>query len=503
MAITAGTVWEMRTTGGPDHGGGFNPARDAVNGVDYSQQADPQLALTNCTQVGGSTTLTTATAGSFTAAMAGNICYISGEHFTTGWYEIVTFTDQYNVVLDRTATVALTDGHNGTCNVGGAVYIVNGTTMGAFLATFAAGNNLWIKAGTYTITTAAITAGTAGTGTATVVVEGYNATRGDHPTGTSRPLIDMGAYVLTLAIYWNVLYLQFAGTSDPVIIWSSNPYITALGCRFACTSTGASRRAFGQANFSQLIGCELTSIAGTAMQSRGATRMLGCWIHDSVTGILTITGAEDSLQIDGCLFEACSLGIYAFTPDLASVHGCSFVGCGTGIEFSGASIVNTFLNNIFAHCTKGINLSGGTNYKSNLLEYNNWYGNGTDVTNVTKGAHDTATNPTFQGIRSWTDFVVSAGSNVIVTSATGGLSTYFQAGDSIWFDAAADWTSGCYRIVTVDSANQLTLATSPAAVNKTGGIARTIRTAVGVSDCRPTAGEEVLDGYLGLSLGVG
>ena len=73
---------------------------------------------------------------------------------------------------------------------------------------------------------------------------------------------------------------------------------------------------------------------------------------------------------------------------------------------------------------------------------------------------------------------------------------------AVW-PGTAPLASGAYRITAIGSATQMTLASSPAAVNKTGGIARTIRTAVGASDCRPGTASSVLTAGLGLTLGVG
>ena len=56
MALSTGIVWEVRTTGALDNGGGFNPAS---SGVDYSQQNSAELSLTDG-DCDGSTTLTSA-----------------------------------------------------------------------------------------------------------------------------------------------------------------------------------------------------------------------------------------------------------------------------------------------------------------------------------------------------------------------------------------------------------------------------------------------------------
>lgn len=497
-ALPATAVWEFRTTGASDNAGIFDSANPGGAGVDYSQRDTPILTLTDCTMTAGGTTLHSDTGG-FTEAMENNWCHLSGTHFTTGRRKIATYIDTNNVTLCSDATDG-TNGESGTCKVGGGIYEVNGTNLDALMDLVQAGNTLYIKAGTYTITTANIGAGTAGTTTLPVNMIGYYATRGDAPTGANCPLIDMGSYTWPLWYNWTISYLRRTGTATAVFVLDDHGM--ARGCSAQNTSSTSGRKAFQQNNGTvSMIDCEASSLAGIGFSAEGTShRLVGCWAHDCNVGINTYTNAA---IIDRCLIEQCVQSIAATSASGVYMIGNTIVGCGTGVYTSGAAQLWLLLNNIITHNTTGANWAGGTNYGLNIADYNNWYGNGTDVTNLTKGANDTADDPAFAALHSWTDLVVSAGSNVVITSVTGGFDTYYEAGDYIWIDAATDWTSGCYRIVSVDSANQLTLATSPAAVNTTGGIARTIRTAVGVSDCTPGAASDVLTQGLGLSLGVG
>jgi len=490
-ALPATAVWEFRTSGNATNGGIFDPS--AVNaGTDYSQQDAPQLALTDCTMATGGTTLHSDTGG-FTAAMIGNWCHLSGTHFTTGRRKITAVADGNNCTLCSDATDG-TNGSAGTCSVGGAIYEVNGTNLVALLSLFAAGNTLYIKAGTYTITTAAVTAGTSGTAELPICVEGYHTTRGDAPTGDNRPLIDGGAYQITWAVGWKRYHLRGTGTAATVWYETNNAYGLIYNCRITNTST--STRDAVRTHVTKLIACEISAVTGKGVVTATAD-IRYCWIHDCVTGVI----CQSVISVVGCLIEQCVAGIDQVTNGVL-LTGITFAGCGTAVTATTASFA-TVLDNLLAYNTIGANWTSGTNDRRNLLDYNNWYGNGADVSNVTKGSHDTAHDPAFQDLHSWTDIVVSAGSNVVITSVTGGFSTYYQAGDYIWIDAAAGWTSNVYRIVSVDSATQLTLATSPAAVNTTGGIARTIRTAVGVSDCRLGAASDCRGAGLGLTLGTG
>jgi hypothetical protein len=119
MAINASAQWWVRTDGNNANGGGFDSAI-AGAGVNYCDQASPQLSLTDLATSGaGSTTLTSATGG-FTDAMIGNAVRIStGTNFQGGWYFITAYTNTNTVTVDRTPTSG-GSGSVGVGRVGGA-----------------------------------------------------------------------------------------------------------------------------------------------------------------------------------------------------------------------------------------------------------------------------------------------------------------------------------------------------------------------------------------------
>ena len=189
-ALPVTGVIELRATATASNvnGGGFNSAR---GGTDYTLQDAAQLALTDlaATSASGWLTLTSVTGG-FTAAMVGNYIHIaSGTNFTAGWYEVTVVTNGNTVTVDR-ACGATADASAGVGKLGGAMSLNSTLDDELFeigVATNGSGGNkFWIKAGSYTLGEAVATAASGGT-QAPIVVEGYNATRGDVPTGTNRP----------------------------------------------------------------------------------------------------------------------------------------------------------------------------------------------------------------------------------------------------------------------------------------------------------------------------
>src|SRR3954451_13297180 len=93
MAISAGTVWEVRT-GGSDSNGGLFTSGQAGAGTDYSQQDAAQLSLTDVVTDG--TTTVTSAVGGFTAAMIGNGINIAGT-----CYMIATRSSTNTITVDR------------------------------------------------------------------------------------------------------------------------------------------------------------------------------------------------------------------------------------------------------------------------------------------------------------------------------------------------------------------------------------------------------------------
>ncbi|KKK84402.1 hypothetical protein LCGC14_2783680, partial [marine sediment metagenome] len=211
MALGATMVFECRAsaTANNVNGGGYTSG-----GTDYSQQ---DAAVTDFSKTDGtsnaSTTFTSA-AATFTAQAVGNVLHlISGTNGTPGWYEIATYVSANEITLDRNcSTGAMTDG---VFNVGGAMSLnsaVANQTDDDFFEIMLAGHKIWIENGSYTLgVTVSIAAD--GSETSPIVIEGYNATRGDAPTGSTRPTMVGGANNWSwTGDYWDIFNLIITGT---------------------------------------------------------------------------------------------------------------------------------------------------------------------------------------------------------------------------------------------------------------------------------------------------
>lgn len=169
MAISSGVIWEIRTTGAYNNGGGFNPDR---LGVDRSQQDSPHQVYTDLVIDAAIARKITSAANPFTSADAGNILRIdSSAGFTAGWYEIVAVSGSNVAVVDRNAGTLGSTGGGG--RLGGAWGVLQNSVVQLMVP----GNRTYVKFGTYAIT--GILSLVAGTTRGEVKLIGYTNTRGD------------------------------------------------------------------------------------------------------------------------------------------------------------------------------------------------------------------------------------------------------------------------------------------------------------------------------------
>jgi len=400
-ALNANTVFEIRTTGGNDHGGGFVTG---ASGTDYSQQADPQYDITNGDATGVGAVMTTATAA---ANMVGNIGYlVGGTHCTVGWYEILSVVAGVSITLDRNfiSDVGHTDVH---FHIGGA-FLLGGALDDEFTEALVAGNTVYVKTGTYTAAEAVAQA-VDGTALAPITWIGYTAARNDATVGTNRPLFDFTSYNLTFGDYTIAKNIRFTPALTNGICGGF--YGTFINCKFTNSSGTAGRFAFYSLT-SKLISCEFVSTNGIGIYAEGPDAIVNCYVHDSVTGIQS---TSSSVKIIGNVIDTCTTGISytAAAPVSHVVMQNTVYNCPTGIS-GGVCASSSFINNIITACTTGA--SWTTEQKINFWDYNCWNNGAGDVSNVTKGPHDITVDPLLTDPANG-DFTLQAGSPCLDTGA--------------------------------------------------------------------------------------
>jgi hypothetical protein len=407
MAILATAVWEMRASGAVDNGGGYDTGI-ANAGTDYSLQDAAELALTDLACTTGTSTLTSATGG-FTAAMIGNaICIYGGTNFTKGYYFITARADTNTVTLDRTP-VGGTNGTVGTGKVGGAISALK-TANNSLGATLVEGNAVYIKKGTYTSTiSAALTTSAATLAGLSINIVGYNATRTDAPTTTDRPVLQWTGSALTFSAYNFVSNIIFDVTNDGGIAVLGSSGGRFINCKFINSGAATCRATYPQgANFFK---CEFICTNGIGIGTTSGANIISCYVHDSVNGILSGTGA---VTIIGCVVDTCSSAGVDFSGSTGgpSIVSSVITGCGTGVSVGSNS--SRIFNTIVTGCTTGYDAaSSSVNYL--FGDYNVW-NNTSDGANLVKGPHDVTANPLLTNPASG-DFTLQAGSPALNVAA--------------------------------------------------------------------------------------
>jgi parallel beta-helix repeat protein len=423
LALTANTVWEVRTAGSDTNGGAFD-ATIANHGTDYSQQDAANTVGNNISTTdavaAGTTTITSATA-SFTSAIIGNVIYLAGGtgSLAATRVQVTAFTNSTTVTVD--ATVAAGTGI--TMNIGGA--LLSPAIAAAFRVV---GNTVWIKAGTYSVTTASTNVAggcvSDATGGAVVTWEGYNSTRGD--LGTA-PILQAGNAISTFTVF-----AVTSGSTAGSIIRN----ITVDGAGLT-GSQGFSLQRRG--TYYQLTAKNCKNIG---INATGNNVLVKC-VATNVTG-----GAEAILCSQAYFCEAYSNTVPGFAT---SVTGAVFWGClsygnsgSTSDGFQLGSSENSLINcvaynngrdgfrwgsgesNLAINCiAEGTNAASTTGFNATSAAI------GAGVTRINCAAYNNATNvsanitgPAIGNVTGTTTFFVNAGSNNFAlnsTSTGGGL----------------------------------------------------------------------------------
>lgn len=353
-------------------------------GTDYSQQDSAQLSLTDLAMTTATTTLTSVTGG-FTAAMVGNLIQITaGTNFTTGWYEITARSDTNTVTIDRDATTG-SNASSGTGAVGGAMAL----PVDAFFESWTAGNRLFIKAGTYTLT-GDISIGNSGTTTAVMIIEGYNTTRGDAPTGTNRPLIAAAANLWSFNDHWHQHNLR--GTITTTGGFDGDRGTVFANCKVENSSGSANRRAFNlSTSKTAAYDCEAISTNGDGIEVTTDSGMVyGCYAHDSPIGIQLSTG---DCFVSFNIVDTCSTAGIQFPASSDSFATNNNTAYNNGIGIRGGRDFQHMYNNQLI--SNAVGIEHNALREAVEIDYNNYFGNTKDVINTNKGPNATANDPGF------------------------------------------------------------------------------------------------------------
>lgn len=350
MALAAATVWEVRpTVGAATNGGGFVAG---ASGTDYSQQNSKNTVGNNISTtdaVGvGTTTLTSATA-SFTAAIVGNIIYLTGTGVTTGWYQVTAFTNATTITLDRNPGTFT----GATMNIGGAVDHIATAYGAASLA-----NTIYVKgsAGNEVVTSALALVGQNLDPPFNFI--GYGSTRGDGVKATwttstnSINLIVPGASNPNAYQFQNFAFTTTAGTPGTCFNGGLSSYINGVrfyNCSFASFSSAIatffSSGVHFQATGIWFDNCEISGSTGDGAAVGNNTYFFACYIHGNTGNGITanMNGGTD------------------FAGEVIIDRTVLYNNGGKGAVCQGGTTVGAMFVPIITHCAFVSNTSDGLN----------------------------------------------------------------------------------------------------------------------------------------------
>lgn len=365
MAISANSVYEVRSAGNDTNGGGFVTA---ASGSDWSQQdskrtgADVTDISTTDAVANGTTTITSATAN-FATTIIGNIIYLQGGTgaLAATRRQVTARASATSITVD--ATVAAGTGI--TMNIGGAL-----ATPGEASRVSASGMTVWIKAGTYTQTTSTVSTSGGGLSVAGRVY-GYETTRGDFTS--TRPLLQTNGVITSFNMIsinnGNVRGINFDGgnrTTSRGVIGSSQCVV--MDCNFANFLGNGCNNGSGIT-----INCKATGCSSSTAFS--GLVFFNCVAHDNtVTGITLSTGGV----ADRCIADT---NTGATTDGISGGSGATITNCiaynngRNGISVVGQSgVINCIAE---ANTTTGIIISSSS--PDTILSNNATYNNGTSI----------------------------------------------------------------------------------------------------------------------------
>jgi hypothetical protein len=364
MALSANSVFEVRTAGSDTNGGGFVTGS---SGTDFSKQNSKNSSGSNISTTdavaAGTTTITSATAA-FTSAIVGNIIYLAGGtgSLAAGWYQVATFVNATTITVDRTVAT----GTGITMNIGGAFL-----TPGAANAIAISGNIVFILnigadgASVYSVTSATVSvaAGCFG-GTQVVQYQGYTSNR-SLGNIDARPQIQTNVSTATL--------VQTTGATFNNLVFNGNSQTAAKLCSAASDFVGCMFENFNTASSSSPRYYRCAATTNSASPFTGEIYYCEAYANTSTpftsNAFYCIASGNTGASTDGFSGGFCigciaiSNGRHGFNNSTAgqgwyiNCHAESNSGYGFVVSVAGKVLIN---------CSAFGNSSGATNITANV-----------------------------------------------------------------------------------------------------------------------------------------
>lgn len=365
MALSAAIEWDVRSGGSDNNGGGF---KSGASGTDRSQQTAAHASGTNLTV--DAVTNTDVAPDGYTPAAAdvGNVIQITaGAGFTAGFYEIASIQSG-KWRLDRSPAATGTSG--ATWAIGGAL-----ATPGKAGQAHVAGNTIWLKQATYTITSASsnVAGGcltiAASTSTQQTILQGWDTNRTIGNTDT-KPIIKADGVITSFTL------VATAGSGVHI----NNVEVDG--------NSRSSSRGISFGAYNQVFRCNVKNCTNYGFYAQPTSVAILCY----ATGCSSASAFYDMSCIGCVAYANTSHGFQAHSQAVTYSDCCSI--SNTGASTCGF-IADSFVEFIASNCTAYGNgqhgfyfSSGNTGHNSavNCLAVGNGaygYTNSSTATNMT------------------------------------------------------------------------------------------------------------------------
>ncbi len=279
--------------------------------IDYSRQDAAAFAYTDLAAVGAGL-LVSSVAKPFGKQQVGNGLIITGgTNFTTGTYVIASVSVGLVATVVGPGNITTGVGVNGTGGLGGALI-----SLALAAAKKVTSNGLWIKAGTYSITSASTNiaggcvswANASGTASAPEFISGFNTVPGDYGTSltATKPLLQASGAITTFTLFTCAASsAQVFGIDVDAVSKSGGAGILISGARqviFGCKASNCTLGISATGTQNNIEFCEATNCTTTAaIRNNSSGGIYGCYSHgNTVMGIVSIGGGNivDCLSVN-------------------------------------------------------------------------------------------------------------------------------------------------------------------------------------------------------------
>jgi parallel beta-helix repeat protein len=230
-------------------------------------------------------------------------------------------------------------------------------------------------------------------------------TMSDWATGTDRPLINTGSNSFVIDNSWRLSNLRFT-SSNATYSLVTDTYTIIQNCKISNTAVSLSRCL--NMHSGTLYNSEIECTDGDGLWTGLTSNIIMCLFHGGDGFGIGCNGNTGSV-IGNIVYDfPTGIGLYT-VGEFYVAHNTVYEATTYGIDAtqSGGNII---INNTLSGCGTGI--AGSTSYPQALIDYNNYYNNTTDVSNVSKGPNAMAVNPNFTDAASG-DFSLASASDLI------------------------------------------------------------------------------------------